>query len=285
LELIEAKIASRVVLPWEPVTIMPVGDIQYAGGGAADPADMARLRKHVQWGVEHDCWFIGMGDYIDFARPSARRRLKAVDDDVTEVLLDRAATDLEDAVLDALAPTRGRWLTLVEGHHYFQHLDGTTTGQRFARELGTTYGGDATMLRFTFKRPTGAAVTTKAFVHHGHGGGSTLAGPLAKYERFAAHNLAQFFFIGHHHRLMVVPFDALDMTDKGAPKLFHHTRAIILTGSFLRGYMQGHSIGGRPQGTYVERALLPPVSLGGPVVTLTPETSGGNKLVGLRGSV
>ena len=290
MEVFEPQIAGRVVLPWEPLKIMPIGDIQYAGGAQYDPADMARLKRHVEWGVENDCWFIGMGDYIDFARPSVRRRLKAEDDDVTEVILDRAATAFEDDVLRILRPTKGRWLTLVEGHHFYQHLDGTTTGQRFARELGCRYGGDCVMLRLTFRRAHDAgSVNTKIFVHHGHGGGATLAGPIAKYERFAAHNSAQVFFIGHHHRVMVVPFDSLDITDKAEPVLYHHTRAIVLTGSFLRGYMQESKHGDRPQGTYVEKMMLPPVALGGPLITLTPTTKDVGesqvKLVDIRGSV
>lgn len=294
MEVFEAQVAGRLVLPWEPISIMPIGDIQYAGGGRNDPADIDRLRKHVEWGVEHGCWFLGMGDYIDFARPTVRSKLRALgDDDVTEVLLDRAATDLEEHVLAVLRPTRDRWLTLVEGHHYFQHLDGTTTGQRFARELGCRYGGDAAMLRLTFcqepDKLRGRMIQTKLFVHHGHGGGSTLAGPLAKYERFAAHCAAQVFFIGHHHRVMVVPFDQLDVSSRGEPVLFHHTRAIVLTGSFLRGYMQGSAMGGRARGSYVERAVLPPVALGAPIVTLAPKERhiAGRRvaLVDVRGSV
>ena len=289
MELVEAQVGGRVILPWEPLMLMPIGDIQYGGGGENDPADMARLRKHVGWGVEHDAWFIGMGDYIDFARPTVRKRLRSADpDDTTEILLDRAATALEDEVLAALAPSVGRWLTVVEGHHYYEHLDGTTTGQRFAQRLGCRYGGDAALLRLTFK--AGARrVNTKIFVHHGHGGGSTLAGPLAKYERFAAHCLAQFFFIGHHHRVMVVPFDALEVTDKGEPALYHVTRALVLTGSFFRGDMGGSAHGTRPQGSYVERAMLPPVALGGPLITLEPRRKNVRgqsvALVDMRGSV
>jgi len=196
---------------------------------------------------------------------------------------------MEEAVLKVLAPSKGRWLTLVEGHHYYPHLDGTTTGQRFARELGCRYGGDSVMMRLTFHNDNGSGTNTKLFIHHGHGGGSTLAGPIAKYERFAAHNSAQVFFIGHHHRIMVVPFDALDITDQGDPVLYHHTRAIVLTGSFLRGYMQGNTFGERPQGTYVEKFMLPPVALGGPLVTLTPKRvrvgDSEVKIVDIRGSV
>ena len=286
MELVAPKIAGRKVLPWNPINIMPLGDIQYGGGKEKDPSDITRLKKHIQWGVENDCWFVGMGDYIDFARPSVRKRLREMgEDDLTEVLLDQTATSLENEVLKILEPTVGRWLTLVEGHHHFVHLDGSTTGQRFANALGCPYGGDSVMMRLTFRNTASKHIAiSKLFIHHGEGGSSTMAGPLAKYERFAAHCNAQVFFIGHHHRNMIVPFDSLDITEKGEPRLYHTTRAVVLTGSFLRGYMQGNEMGDRPRGTYVERAMLPPVTLGGPMLTLVPRHLEHHDTVEIKGN-
>ena len=254
---------------------------------------MDRLTKHIKWGLEHGAYFIGMGDYIDFLSPSNRSRLQsAALYDTASMVVDRAATSLEQDVMDILAPTRGRWLGLVEGHHYFNHLDGTTTGQRLAKFLGCTYGGDSMLMRLTFRRQAGqgsAALNSKIFVHHGHGGSSTPGGPLARLVRLSAHINAQVFFIGHYHQVLVYPFDQLDVTGRGTPRLYHNTRAIVLTGSFMKGWMQGNQVGGRPVGSYVEQGLMPPVALGGPLITLTPKRVYTDNteltLVDVRGSV
>lgn len=293
MEVLAPKISGRLVLPWEPLKLMPIGDIQYSGENGS--ADMARLAKHIAWGVENGCYFVGMGDYIDFLSPSNRQRLKeAAVYDTAEQVIDNAATELEQAVQKALAPSVGRWLTVVEGHHYFNHLDGTTTGQRLAQFLGCQYGGDCTLLRLTFKLFTkagapGVATNTKLFVHHGHGGATTIGGILTALERklLAAFPSVQLFFIGHFHQVIPDLKDALDVTDRGVPKLYHYTRGIVLTGSFMKGWTQGNRVGNRPQGSYVEQRMLPPAMLGGPLVTLTPKRidNGSLSLVDIRVSV
>lgn len=286
MEVFEAKVGAEAAFPWKPLVICPIGDIQYSGKGG--PCDLDRLERHLKDTMRLGAYYIGMGDYSDFPSPSNRRRLlEAGLYDTASDVIDRAAGRLEEELMEVLAPTRGRWLGLVEGHHWFQHLDGTTTGQRFARFLDCTYGGDSMMIRFTF-RDNNHAVATSIFVHHGHGGSSTLSGMLPKLERFAARNDAQVFFIGHGHTLRVSPFDQLRITERGAPKLIHRTRAIVETGSFLKGWMQGSSVGGIARGHYPEQKLLPPVTLGAPTIIFTPgffdSHTRGHPIVTIHGS-
>ena len=291
MEVFVPKVGGELVLPWEPLTIMPIGDIQYAGPDGT--ADLGRLQRHITWGVEHGCHFLGMGDYVDFLSPSNRQRLKQADlYDTASLVIEQAATALEQKIMDILAPTRGRWLGLVEGHHYFVHLDGATTGQHLAEFLGCTYGGDSMLMRLTFRQKVGAGsrgLNSTLFVHHGHGSSTAPGGPLTRLVKLTAYIDAQVFFLGHYHQVMVYPFDQLTVTQRGVPKLYHTTRAIVLTGSFMRGWMQGNQIGGRPKGSYVEQGLMPPAALGGPLVTLTPRRifQEGSEvlLVDIRGSV
>lgn len=289
MEILAPQVLGRKVLPWEPLTIMPIGDIQHTG--PQGPADMDKLQRHVTWGLEQGAVFVGMGDYIDFASPSNRARLKAAGMyDTAEQVIDDAATALEEGVERILEPTQGRWLGLVEGHHYYPHLDGTTSGQRLARFLGTTYLGDAGFLRLTFRYDTGQGVNLKVFVHHGHSGATTPGGVLTRLQRFAAHISAQLILTGHVHQVIAYPFDELDITGRGDPYLFHNTRMLVATGSFMKGWMAGSNIGGRPAGGYVEQKMMPPVSLGAPVIVATPKRVRPNRnstiyLVDLRASV
>lgn len=273
MEVFEPHISGDKIFPWKPLKIVPIGDIQYSG--QKGPADLKRLERYLKFGLENDAYFIGMGDYLDFASPSNRQRLQEASlYDTASAVIDQAATELESELFEVLAPTRGRWLTLVEGHHYFMHLDGTTTGQRLANFLGCRYGGDSVLMRLVFrqykKESYMRGIICKIFVHHGHGGAITLGGPLARLERQLGRIMAQALFIGHHHQQQVTLVDALDVTDSGIPHLFHVPRAIILTGSFMRGWLQDYALGNRPQGTYVEQKMLPPVTLGSPIVEFTP---------------
>ena len=51
---------------------MPISDIQHGASGA----DLKKLKRHVEWGVEHGAYFTGLGDYIDVA---SRRSVKMKD--------------------------------------------------------------------------------------------------------------------------------------------------------------------------------------------------------------
>ena len=127
---------ASMVFPWEPLNIMPVGDFQFDGPGGV--ANIPKLRRHLEWGMAHDVWFIGMGDFIDFLSPSNRERLQAaVFYDTAKTVIDRAASSLEDKLLETIRFTRGRWLGVLQGHHYFEHSDGTTSDTRFAKALET----------------------------------------------------------------------------------------------------------------------------------------------------
>ena len=65
MEVFEAKFGSETIHPWEPLNIVPIGDIQFAGKNG--PTDLKRLARHIQWARDNNAWYIGMGDYVDFA--------------------------------------------------------------------------------------------------------------------------------------------------------------------------------------------------------------------------
>src|SRR3990167_1464911 len=123
MELSAVEYLTRRPLPWEDTVLMPLGDIQLQEDRGA--VDVKRLKETVQWGVDHNAWWIGMGDYIDMESPSNRRALQnsGVYDAVLDAL-DAKAEELEDELKDILKPTVGRWVGLLEGHHFHPHQDG-----------------------------------------------------------------------------------------------------------------------------------------------------------------
>ena len=274
-----ARIASQTFLPWEPLLIMPIGDIQYDGPDGA--ADLPRLARLIEWGMARNVWFLGMGDFVDFLSPSNRDRLqKAGLYDTAQQVVDRAAGQLEDEIGEILAPTTGRWIGLLQGHHYFVHLDGTTSDTRRANLLKAPFLGDCVIIRVTFKEGVNRGATTiKIWAHHGHGGAGVLptAGLNRLYHQKVRYPNVRLFLMGHVPQLGHVVTDGLDVTSKGSPQIIHEDTHYVMTGGYARAYQQGSHLAGRPQGGYAEKRMLPPAVLGSPVIQLTPEHIHRNK--------
>lgn len=276
----EKAVGSR--LPWAAVKLMPIGDIQYSGAGG--PCDLDKLERHLKWGLASGCYFVGMGDYVDFASPSNRRRLKEAGlYDTSADVIDRAAARLTDELLEVLAPTAGRWLGLLEGHHYYEHLDGTTTDTRLAKALRAPFLGTCSMIRLQFIEERHAARCV-VWAHHGAGSGVSIGAPLTSLERIAASFDADLYLMGHQHKLVAAPKDMLYMAERST-QLRHRTKMLVGTGSWLKGYLAGSTVGGRAGGTYVERAMLAPVALGGGLITITPEHREGADTIDLKVSL
>lgn len=255
-------------LPWDDLSIMALGDIQ----AGSETCDLQRLARHIKWGLDHDAYFFGMGDYTDFLSPSNRARLKAAAlYDTAQKLIDEWHDKHLNDLKDVLAPTRGRWIGLLEGHHYHEFSDGGTSDTKLAEWLGAPFLGTSAIMRLQFMKDTKTQVTAHVWAHHGEGSGATLASPFNKLEKISGAIDADVFLMGHYHRAGVVLSDKLYVAGGAEPKLRHRTRALVATGSFLRGYQQGSRVSGRPGGHYVEKGLMTPTALGNVLVTLRPK--------------
>jgi len=276
IEVVDVQGIETYQLPWEPLKIMPIGDIQYDGAGGA--ADLKRLKRHLAWGIRNNVRFVGMGDMIDVLSPSNRQRMAAAGFyDTATTFFDKAVTSLEKELLKVLEPTKGMWLGLVQGHHYYPHLDGTTTDTRFADWLECPYLGDCSIIRLHFKdERSRQGKVLKMWVHHGNGGSGVL--PTAIYNKLYHQKVrypqVRLFLMGHVPQLGNVTLEGLDSEGPaGDPHLTHEDTKLVACGGFSRGYQQGSNFAGRAQGGYAEKGMMPPAVLGGVVITITPETA------------
>lgn len=249
--------------------IIPLGDIQLGPKLRGQPraAHVKRLRQVIEWGVAHGAYYVGMGDMSDVASPSNRAVLKAARlyDTVQDTLEEGAEATLEE-LMEILEPTRGRWLGMVEGHHLWEFEDGSTTDTRLAEYLGCRFLGDAAFITARLpaigqrKQPI-----VKLTAWHGEGGGGTIGAPLNKLERQVGDRDADIYLMGHYHKAEAVKKPRIGTTGGergGDPKIVHKDHLLVVTGSFLRGYMQGSKRNGRPGGGYVEKAGMSPAALG-----------------------
>ena len=252
-----------------PVAIMPLGDIQYAGKGG--PTAMDLLKHRIDDGLKAGALFIGMGDYIDFMSPSNRqKRAAAAFYDWTEEVIDEKSIELTHDIYEkALKPTKGRWIGLLQGHHFTKLSTGETTDQKLAELLGTQFLGDTVYGRLAFK---GHGDVT-FWASHGCGGGQRSAAPVNKLETLANYWEADIFMLGHMTKMAASPINRIYPLWKTAvPHLRHKKILLVGCGGFCKGYIERSKIGRVPQGSYVEKGLMNPAILGNPLIRVGPNT-------------
>lgn len=252
------------LLPWQKTYLVPVGDIQLGAGGV----DLSKLKDDINRGLDNDAYYCGLGDYLDVASPSGRQKLAAAGfyDSVLAALASQCDEELEK-LKEILEPTRGRWWGLVQGHHFLDYGDGTTTDTRLADWLGCPFLGDSAFIRPRFQDGT-VRTSLDVYITHGTGSGATQAAPLAKLEKVSNGIIADLYLINHYARRGSVPRDRIGLNQQG--QIEAKTVHMTATGGYMKGYEQGSKSSGRPQGSYVEKAMMNPTTMGGVLIGMEP---------------
>lgn len=257
-----------------PFVIRPLGDIQWTGPLGTTAMDT--LKRDVDEGMELGAWFLGMGDYIDFLSPSNRQRLKAKDlYDTAMDVIDQKSLDLVSTLFqEALRPTVGHWLGLLEGHHYADLSAGDTTDMRLCTMLKTRHLGSEAVVRLQFvdgKASTSGKYNVVLHAHHGVGGGQMQGASLNKLEHTAkAWGGIDVFLRGHDTKMPAVPINRIypRWHGAGAPDLIHRKVYLVNTGSYSKSRMVGSRQGQVPRGGYAEQAAMNANVLGSPLIFL-----------------
>lgn len=251
------------------IVIAPLGDIQWSGDKGSTARD--HLKRHIDRCLELDAWFIGMGDYTDFASPSNRARLAAANvyDTAQEVLEDAASNLVEEVFVRFLKPTRGRWIGLLEGHHFYE-FGGQTSDMLLAEKLRTRMLGTSCYVHL---RPS--AVTLWA--HHGGGAGMLPSAPLNRlYHVAAGLEGADVYLMGHTTKMSSVRLSRPQPRwDRTPPDLTHRDVHFVNTGGFSRSNVPNSRRGNIPRGDYAEQAMMTPSPLAAPLIYID---GGANRL-------
>lgn len=266
-----------------PLTIAPIGDLQFASGTAS----VDHFKRHLDFVMKQpNPVLIGMGDFVDVASPSNRAKIKSAGfyDSVHEALVDSAERQLE-TVLKLLKGTENHWAGLLEGHHFYEFDDGTTTDTRFAERLGCPFLGTSAFVRVHVGREgTNSHLTCTCFVHHGAGSGVRASAPLNKLESLMSGFDADIYMIGHMSKKATAPVDQLYASRTG--NLSHRSKYLVGTGGFSQGYHEGSvSAAGNARGSYVEQGLMKPVTLGAPILTVKIQRTNSKDKLDIHASV
>jgi hypothetical protein len=273
MEMIKYKIPGG---PYNQVCIAPLGDIQWAGKNGHTA--LGHLRKYIEDALQYKAHFIGMGDYIDFMSPSNRSRIKSANlYDTAEEVIDNVGIALaEEIYQEALLPTKGRWIGLLEGHHFLGLKDGTTTDTLLAKRLDTVSLGTSALIRVEFlANPCGEKkkpflASSILWAHHGQGGGMLPGGPLNKlYHVSAGWEQIDIFMMGHTTK-MPVSRHSRPFPDWKTMKLEHRDMLLVNTGGFCKSSIVGSRSGPIPRGDYAEQGMMCPSPLSAPLIFLRP---------------
>lgn len=242
------------------LVVAPVGDFQWSGPRGSTA--MGHLQRHIDRALKLNAWFIGMGDYIDFASPSNRARLKsAMLYDTAEEVIEDAVGGLVDAVFERfLKPTVGRWIGLLEGHHFFEY-GGRTSDMLLVDKLKTRHLGTSCYVHL---KPCGVTL----WAHHGQGGGQLPSAPLNKlYHTATGLQGADVYLMGHTTKLSAVRLSRPQPRwTRARPDLTHSDIHLVNTGGFSRSNIPHNRRGTIPRGDYAEQGMMTPSPLSAPLV-------------------
>ena len=251
-------------------TIAPLGDIQYGSQGCST----SLLKKDITRIVKKKQYVIGMGDYTDPMSPSNRAALKLASTSLYESTLDLIDGAVERMVEDLAKHLKRikpeRWMGLLGFDHGWEFQDGQPSDAYLARKLGAAYLGHSTLVNIHLEglniRPL------RLFATHGKGGSVSATGKTLHLERLMSSFDSDIVLMGHSHLKYGFPVPRISARtrENGDLRLYSETRIGAITGSYLKGYEANTTRGGWPAGSYVEKAAMRPVPLGGVQIHCTP---------------
>jgi hypothetical protein len=275
---------SRVIVPWKPMDVWFIGDIQWSGD--VETIALEHLNRTIAQALEAEkhgttVRFIGMGDYIDFASPSNRARLRAADlyDNAVDIIEQKALSLTHEIYEKALKPTKGKWLGLVEGHHLYELRHGDTTDMRLCEMLDAPFAGTTGVVNLTFRLPNGQSkIPVTIWFAHGVGNGQTGYYPLSRLEKKAAEwEQVDVFAMGHTTKMAAEYQNKVypRWGGRGEADLSHRKVILLGTGGYSKCYVVGAMQGRVPRGGYAERGMMNAAIIGSPVLHIRPRISEG----------
>ena len=245
--------------PSDVVTLIPAGCIH-----ADDPGFRPALFKACIQRVQSDpnAYFIGMGDYQNFLRSTARKHLQSYVadensfDDLDPLIKNRA----ESFYKEWLKPIEKKIIGLAEGNHYYKSSKGITDTQWLCEFADCEYLDKPAFLRLKIAYRGKAMKIFKVLIHHGDwsGGHARIGGDFNAMENKGLLGFAGFdlFLFGHTHRKGGFKVPVMDMNTTGELNLVERPKMFVRTGCFMAGYDPKCS------GTYAQKKLLAPTDLG-----------------------
>lgn len=205
-------------------------------------------------------YFLGLGDYQDFASSREQKALKSemhlqTIEDFGDIVKKR-----NRAMAMEMSFMKPNVLGLIEGNHSWTFQDGTTSTEDLATRLNSEYLGWLCYLTLKFRIPNGdhktAAVDIVAC--HGRAGGKTAGASVNQVDDIRnTFPVADIYIQGHDHQRYARPVSVIVpcWTPKGERFMKQKRQFLCRSGSFKKAYTPGNA-------SYEVGRLLRPADLG-----------------------
>ena len=206
---------------------------------------------------------IGLGDYSNLLRTTARKHLKSytADNNSFEDLDTLVRRDkirfFKDCHFDKLMKA-GRLIGLTPGNHLWEFADGTNDTQFLCQLAKVPYLDPPGFIRLRITVKGKTAVTLKLLCHHGDwsGGSSRAGGDLNAMENKALGFDFDIYIFSHTHRKIGYPGTVLTIPERGELRPIEKSRVFIRTGTFMAGYEP------TCMKSYAQKTCMNPTALG-----------------------
>src|SRR4030042_498917 len=245
----------------EPIYLIPFGDVHRD----ANVCHVDKWLEFLEWAKKKKpCYFIGMGDYFDFASSSERDILANPKlHDTTQNRLSKVMKESVREFAHEISFMRGKLIGMICGNHYGvlrnKEDNGLTTDEKLCQMMGTKYLGSTAFIQLVFAGDRhNSKCAIDIWAHHGSSACSTLGGSINSVEKMQNVAIADIYMLAHDHKRFAVPTSPklfLRNGHSGLPTLHHKKRLLVRTGSFMRGYVDGEI-------SYISEKSLPPSDLG-----------------------
>lgn len=250
-----------------------MGDFQWNPLHPED-TDSRRIGTWANWAKGHNfpVWFTG--DELDVGSPSSMKELNVAfaraygsNRDAMDLGVKTACDNFAEGTL---APLQGILQGGVGGHHNYFFSNGMSATQYLVEKLGGKYLGDCGAIVIDF----GGGMTYKIFLHHGPlSVAATVGAVLGRVQRIAANAMFDLYVVGHFSQNLATKIPKLEYKLRGKKIVdVGETRRLVTVGSAMRGYIIGRKNALKyPEGTYAERFMLAPISLGWGYALIRPK--------------
>lgn len=206
-----------------------------------------------------DTFYVGMGDYFDFASTSEQGHIKSGKiHETTMALFDEHVESDVRKVTKKCIQMRDKTIGLIEGNHSWTYQNGNTATRDMAERLNTKDLGwlSHVTLEFYIKNRSKSQIVTMILCH-GKAGGKLLGSSINQVEDMKRiFPTADIYVMGHDHQRFAVPSSVIIPTFKNKRTYLKQKRQYSCrSGSFLKAYTDNKS-------EYVTGRLLKPSDLG-----------------------
>jgi hypothetical protein len=234
------------------------GDV-HRDAKSCDEDRWKQFLKKADKGDKDKTYYIGLGDYMDFASDREQKKLLKEGYALHETTMDNIHELVEKQnrkFVGEISQMRGKLLGLVDGNHNWKFPNGVTGSEDLANRMGCDHLGWLCYFSLKFKfEGTTKRHNVDIIVCHGKGGGKRAGASINQVEDLKGiFPLADIYCMGHDHQLWVRPTDVL-YKPSGFDDLKQKTQYLCRSGSFKKAYTPGAA-------SYEVGGLFKPATLG-----------------------